>query len=610
MPIRTALIARLLSVSLCGVLWGCTGQIGTLPPGSGTGGSGSPVGAGGAPAGGGGSAAAGSGAGTGVGSSGGTGTGATAGTGAATGTGGGAGTVAPDPNAAGPMPLRRLTSREYLNTVRDLLADTTSVAADDVPGEADDISNNAFPFRQPTSISTVDSTNLELAAEALAKGVSTRLSTILPCTPANASAEAGCASQFITTFGLKAFRRPLSTVEVSDLNALYQTARTMLMLDFNGAIGVLAEAMLQSPGFLYHWELDPGPALRDGAVVQLGNYQIANRLSYYLWGSMPDAALFAAAAAGQLATADGVQTQAQRMLMDTKAQNMVADFVDDWMDVNTIVLQPKDPAFYSMWSPDLVTAMETEVRSFGTSVILGTGLFGDLFTSTKSSANQALAAIYGVTGITGTTPKAVTLDASQRGGILTLAGFLAVNGATDGSSPVRRGHAVLTRLLCLRVPDPPANVPPPSPPTPGLTSRQRFEQHDMQACTGACHAVMDPIGFGFERYDGIGRYRTTDQNLPVNSNGSIVLDGQTHAFADAVALGKLLAASAQVQSCLSTQVMRYALNRWETGADAASIESARTAFQAGGLNIRTLMTSVATSRTFRYRSPASGEVLP
>ena len=329
----TRAVAHFLGLGLA-VFGGCTGEIGSIgTTGSAASGSGLGSGAGGSGVGGRGTGSAGSGAVTGTGVGGATGTGASGSGGAATGNGGRAGSVVADPNAAGLLPLRRLTSREYLNTVRDLLADTTSVAADDVPGEADDISNNAFPFRQPTSISTVDSTNLELAAEALAKGLATRLSTILPCTPANASAEAGCASQFITTFGLKAFRRPLSTVEVSDLNALYQTARTTLMLDFNGAIGVLVEAMLQSPGFLYHWEMDPGPALRDGAVVQLGNYQVASRLSYYLWGSMPDAALFAAAAAGQLATADGVQTQAQRMLMDSKAQNMVADFVDDWLDV-------------------------------------------------------------------------------------------------------------------------------------------------------------------------------------------------------------------------------------------------------------------------------------
>src|SRR3954469_4524299 len=239
----------------------------------------------------------------------------------------------PDPKAAGVMPARRLTSREFLNTVRDLLTDTT-LQVDDVPGESDDLSNNAFPFRQPTAIGTLDAANLQSAAEALAKNAAGKLSTLLPCTPANAAAEANCASMFITVFGAKAYRRPLTAAEASSLNALYQTARNTLTLDFNGAIGLLLEAMLQAPGFIYHWELDPGHAIKDGAVVQLGNYQLANRLSYFLWGTMPDPALFTAGQSGQLLTADGVQTQITRMLADSKAQGFVADFIDDWLDVN------------------------------------------------------------------------------------------------------------------------------------------------------------------------------------------------------------------------------------------------------------------------------------
>ena len=134
-------------------------------------------------------------------------------------------------------------------------------------------------------------------------------------------------------------------------------------------------------------------------------------------------------------------------------------------------------------------------------------------------------------------------------------------------------------MLCGVLPDPPANVPPPEPPTPGLTTRQRFEMHDMNACTGACHAAMDPIGYGFEHYDGIGAYRTTDQNLPVDSNGSITLDGKTQTFADAVALAKLLAESPAAQACFAKQMTRYALNRWDSAADAASIEAAATPVQ-------------------------------
>jgi hypothetical protein len=525
--------------------------------------------------------------------------------GSSTGTGGSA---AADPNAAGLMPLRRLTAREYLNTVRDLLGDTT-LGVGDVPNESDDLSNNAFPFRQPGDVGTLEAGDLQSAAEALAKNVAGNLATILPCTPASASAEADCASQFITTFGTKVFRRPLSSTEVTNLTTLYQTARTTLSLDFNGAIDVLVEAMLQAPGFVYHWEQDPGAAIKDGAVVQLGNYQVANRLSYFLWGTMPDATLFAAAAAGQLSTADQVATQARRMLQDPKAADTIADFVDDWLDVNVLASRPKDPAIYAMWNQDLATAMETEFRSFGSSAVLGTGLFSDLMTGTSSSVNQALAAVYNVSGVTGTAPKPVTFDPAQRGGILTLAGFLTVTGATDGSSPVRRGHAVYTRLLCGVLPDPPANVPPPMPPTAGLTTRQRFVMHDQNACTGACHNAMDPIGFGFEHYDGIGQYRTTDQNLPVDSSGSIQLDGQPQDFPDAVALGPMLAASPQAQACFARQWMRYALNRWDSPADAASIQAAVAAFQPG-LDMRELIVGVATSRTFRYRAPAAGEVLP
>jgi uncharacterized protein DUF1588/uncharacterized protein DUF1585 len=159
------------------------------------------------------------------------------------------------------------------------------------------------------------------------------------------------------------------------------------------------------------------------------------------------------------------------------------------------------------------------------------------------------------------------------------------------------------------VPDPPANVPPPQPPTPGLTTRQRFEMHDQNACTGACHSTMDPIGFGFEHYDGIGMWRTMDQNLAVDSTGSIALDGKTQTFDDAVGLAQLLAASPEAQTCFAVQMTRYALNRWTTAADGASIQGAATTFQASG-NMRDLIGAVATSRTFRYRTPASGEVLP
>jgi hypothetical protein len=205
----------------------------------------------------------------------------------------------------------------------------------------------------------------------------------------------------------------------------------------------------------------------------------------------------------------------------------------------------------------------------------------------------------------------VTFSSVQRGGLLTLAGFLTVTGQTNGSDPVRRGHAVYTRLMCGVLPDPPATVPPVAAPTAGISTRQRFIDHDQNSCTGGCHNVMDPIGFGFEHYDGIGQFRSIDPDsqTAIDSSGSIALDGQPQTFPDALGLNTLLINSNEIQSCFSKQWIRYALNRWDTDADAASVQAATSAFQAAGLNIRNLMMAVATSRTFRYRSPDTGEVL-
>lgn len=520
---------------------------------------------------------------------------------------GGIGAVA-DPNAAGLLPLRRLTAREYLNTVRDLLADTT-LETGDVPNEADDTSNNAFPFRQPGSIGTADAKSLQAAGEQLAQNLSSKLTGLIPCTPSGAADEVSCATQFISKFGQKMYRRPLSTEESADLLALYQSGRTMLALDFKGAIDLLLEAMLQAPGFLYHWELDPTPSVVTAGVVQLGNYQVANRLSYFLWGSMPDDALFAAAASGELATTAGLEKQARRMLLDAKAKDAVADFFDDWLDTNTLSTRPKDPALYPQWNQTLATSMENEVRAFGVASVLNTGRFADLLTGTASAVDQPLAAIYGLKGISGSTPQAATFDAAQRSGVFTLAGFLTATGAADGSSPVRRGHKIYTRLMCQTLPDPPTDVPPAAAPTPGKTTRQRFVEHDENGCTGICHKAMDPIGFGFENYDGVGQFRTMDQNLPVDAHGTIDLDGKTQTFTDGVALSKLLGGSAQIQNCFTTQWLRYALNRWDSAEDTASVRGAAASFAAANLDMRELIVGLTTSRTFRFRKPAIGETV-
>jgi hypothetical protein len=221
-----------------------------------------------------------------------------------------------DPTLAGTMVLRHLSQVEYLNTVRDLLKDTSLTTAD-VPAESPIGNFDTFPFLVPDVVGSTDANAYSSLATTLATNALGKLSNVLTCKPSagDTASESACLSTFLSTFGLSAYRRPLTTSEISGFQALYQTGRSTLALDFNGAIGLLIEEMLQSPGFLYHWEEGPSKTVHDSTnpnVIQLDPYAVASRLSYFLTSTMPDQTLLAAAAAGQLSTAAQISAQAQR----------------------------------------------------------------------------------------------------------------------------------------------------------------------------------------------------------------------------------------------------------------------------------------------------------
>jgi hypothetical protein len=509
--------------------------------------------------------------------------------------GGGAG----DPNAAGPMPLRRLTRREYNNTVRDLLGETTN-PADAFPVDRE----SEFLFRRAGLVALQDLETMKDAAQALGASAVNKATTLAPCT----GDESACARKFVTTFGQRAFRRPVTTEETDRLMALYQTGRTTLMLNYASAIGLLVEGMLQSPAFLYHWELGYDAPKIEGSLVRLNGYETASRLSYFLWGSMPDANLFEAAAANKLGTQAEIEAQARRMLGDAKARDTVPAFIDELLNLDQIAERPKDPLVYPEYKDDLKAAMATEIRTFINSVVDGDGKFSTLLTSTAASINQPLATLYGVSGVSGAGVKAATLDTKQRAGLLTRAGFLTVTGATDGSHPVKRGRRIYERMLCGALPSPPADVPPAATPASGGTTRQRFDVHANNPCTGGCHSVMDKLGFAFEHYDGIGKFRTMDNGGVVDSSGTVEIDGVMKPFADAIDISKHLAESPGATRCFTTQWMRFGFQRLDTADDRASIDAAVANFGKTN-NIKDLLVGIAGSRSFRYRTPAMGEKL-
>ncbi len=497
------------------------------------------------------------------------------------------------PNAVGERPLTRLTRREYNNTVRDLLGDTAH-PADKFPDDRD----RTFLFRRSGLVATQDAELLRSSAETLASTALATLDRIVPCTPA--ADEAGCAARFVDEFGLRAFRRPLTADEKSGLLGLYQTARGDLGLGFNEAIGVLLEQMLQSPAFLYHWESPQSERKLEGSAVKLDAYDVASRLSYFIWGSLPDQALFAAAAAGQLETAEDIAAQAQRMLQDEKAHDEVAAFFAELLELDDLAEVPKDAATYPDYSPAVSSALEDANTVFVKDVLARTGgKLETLLTADFSLSSQALSGVY-----------AGAAGGAQRAGLLTQPGFLSATGAADGSHPVKRGKAVYTKLLCGDLPPPPANVPPAEPASAGGTTRARFATHAQNPCARGCHMLMDPFGFAFEHYDGIGRYRTMDNGLAVDSASQATIDGRDQPFADALELSRILATSDTVRSCMTKQWLRFAFKRAEGDSDAPSLASVSAAFASHDYLLRDLLPAIAASRSFRYRAPAQGEVIP
>lgn len=507
-----------------------------------------------------------------------------------------------DPNAAGPMPLRRLTRAEYNNTVRDLLNDTTHPADDFPPDEQGEALFPVAPW-----VDSLLASRLSDAAGALAAKAD--LAKLLPCKPP-AVEEAACVGQFINTLGARAFRRPVLPGELERLQALFQAGRSSGELDFEGGVRFVLEAMLQSAAFLYHWELGPQAAQVDGQWVRLGPYEVASRLSYFLWGSMPDDALLAAAAADKLGTDAEVVEQARRLLADPKARANIAGFFQQWLGLDQMPSRSKDAATYPEFNDALKAAMSSEIDQLISSVTFdGDGRLGSLLTGTTASLSGPLAAVYGMSGVNGGAAQSVQLNPAERSGLLTRAGFQALFGGPTGSNPVKRGVEIYRRVLCGTIPAPPANVPPPKEASEGGTTRSRFAEHSQNACATGCHSLFDGLGYAFEHYDGIGRFRSLDNGQPVDSSGTLVLDGQQVSFADGIQLSALLAQSSDVERCFASRAASYGLGRAVVEADRFSTESAVASYVVAGAGMRDLLATLAASRTFRYRSPAAGEVL-
>jgi hypothetical protein len=498
----------------------------------------------------------------------------------------------------GDAPARRMTRFEYNNTVRDLLGATGS-PADAFP--ADEVSGIFNNQASTLVVTELLAEGYMTAAEDVAAEAVTDPDGLVGCDPVM-DGEDACGAQFIEQFGKRAFRRPLDDEGRALLKGVFDAARAKW--DYASAIRLVIETALESPRFLYRIEFGmPDPDAN--GVVKLDDYEVASRLSYLLWGSMPDDALFAAAEKGELRTPEQVAKQARRLLADPRARDVIANFHSQWLGLGKLDTVDKDPAVFPGYSAALKTTWRAETMAFVNDVIFeGNGDVETLLTAPYTMMNADVAAYYGVSGgPTGADFEHVDLDPSQRAGLLTQPSILAVNAHADQTSPVHRGKFVRERLLCEPIAPPPPNVKAVPPPVdPSATTRERFAQHDADPVCGKCHKLMDPIGFGFEHYDGIGLWRDQDQGMPVDASGEVVGSKDANGkFDGAVELAQRLGTSEEVRACVVRQWFRYGQGRNETTADACTMAKLQDAFAAAKYDIRELLVALTQTDAFLYR---------
>lgn len=499
---------------------------------------------------------------------------------------------------AAEAPLRRLSREQYANTVRALLPDSGEVTSGFEPDERiGGFESNAVIPVSPTAVARYRD-----AAETLAATALSHLANVVPCDPAGAG-ETPCAKSFIGTFGRRVYRRPLETGEVDRLLALYSARRAKS--DFAGAIGLVVQAMLQSPNFLYRVELAPGA--EPGSVVPLQGGELATRLAYFFWQAGPDDALLDAAAAGMLDTPAGMAQEAERLFADERARAGVRSFVRQWLGFDKLLTLDKNMQRFPDFTDQVRRSMFEEGLRVGEEAFRGSDRsIGALFGGNFSYVDAPLAQFYGLAAAPAAGSGRVEFTDGKRGGLLTLGALLAVTSHPSDASPILRGKLIRENFLCEPLQPPPAGVKVTLPARdPKASTKEWLKSHSSNPSCQGCHQLMDPIGFAFQHYDAVGRYTDMDGTLPVDATGEIVSSGDAAGHYDGVAaLGQGLAKSSQVRACLAEQLVRYAVGRPKAEQDQCSIQQAASELEGSGRDLKALLFGIVKSDAFRFRKVA------
>ncbi|QEL14972.1 DUF1592 domain-containing protein [Limnoglobus roseus] len=503
----------------------------------------------------------------------------------------------------GRVTIRRLNRVEYTNTVRDLLHLKDFQAADDFP--ADD---SGYGFDNNGDVLTVSPlllekylTAAEKAVDAATRDKAARGKLLAPADKIKETFynKQERAKIILEAFAPRAYRRPVAADEI---DRLMKFVRLSLVQDGESgdrAAFLAMRAVLVSPRFLFRVELDRAP--RAGGT-QLNDFELASRLSYFLWASMPDDDLFQLAREKKLRENDVLESQVRRMLKDAKARALTDNFAGQWLELRAVKQVRPDPKRFPDFTEPLQKAMVEETERFFAHVVSEDRSVIDFIDADYTFVNDVLAKHYGLSGVTGSEFRRVKLPADQRGGLLTHASILTLTSTPTRTSPVKRGKWILENILNTPPPPPPPDVPELERDGKELTGpvREVLAKHRADANCATCHNRIDPLGLALENYDAVGAWRTKDGKADIDAGGELP-NGKK--FRGASGLRDVLKAKeAEFRRCLAEKLLTYALGRGLESYDRCAVDEIAAAVARDGNRFSALAAAVVKSEPFRYRN--------
>ena len=420
---------------------------------------------------------------------------------------------------------------------------------------------------------------------------------IMVCDPKTGGAV--CVNRILSTLARRAYRRPVTTAEVAQLTKFVALAKADGQSTEQG-IALAIQAMLVSPHFLFHIERDPKPT-DPTHVHRISDVELASRLSYFLWNSMPDDTLLSLAERRQLSTPAVLDAQVKRMLADPKASAMAENFAGQWLEIRNLDSIKPDPQKFPAWGPELREAMKTETRMFFDAILRENRPITEFINARYTFLNEYLAKYYGIEGVTGPEFRRVELTTAERGGVLSQGSVLAVSSYPTRTSVVIRGKYILQNILGTPPPPPPPNVPALDESAVGTAAslRQQMEKHRSNPICASCHSRMDPLGFALENYDAIGKWRTQDGSFPVDSSG-VLPSGKS--FSSPAEMREVLSGmTPDFSRCLTEKMLTYALGRGLARYDRPTVNAITKKLGSSGFGFQTLIHEVVRSLPFQSR---------